>query len=132
MSKVNFEAKDSESREDGNFFRVVSKEVSPKIRVRIDGEGVRQVEQESATSVIAIVEDEDGIVVYFRGNFVPNDPLVIDSPLDWLWYLAHHLTVIMKRLRGDESESTYEDAKTTLTNALLMPEIMGDDKYRQD
>ena len=84
------------------------------------------------TIVIAIVEGESGTSVYFRGNFVPNDPLVIDSPLDWLWHLAHHLTVIRKRLNGDESDATYEDVRRTLSNAILMPEIMGDNEHKQD
>ena len=132
MSRVNFESKNSESREDGDFFRVVKKNENAKIHVRIDGEGVRLIDFDDATSVIAIVEGESGTGVYFRGNFVPNDPLVIDSPLDWLWHLAHHLTVIRKRLRGDESEATYEDARRTLSNAILMPELLGDNKQKQD
>ena len=132
MSEVSFDPWDNDIRKNGNFFRVVSKKEIPRIHVRIDGAGVRTIDFDDATSVIAIVEGESGTSVYFRGNFVPNDPLVIDSPLDWLWHLAHHLNVIRKRLNGDESDATYEDARRTLSNAILMPEIMGDNEHKQD
>lgn len=128
MSRVNFESKDTKSMEDGNFFRMTSKDEYARIHVRIDGEGVRPIDFDDATSVIAIVEGESGTSVYFRGNFVPNDPLVIDSPLDWLWHLAHHLTVIKKRICGDESETTYEDTRKTLLTALLAANLMGNEE----
>ena len=131
MSRVNFESKDAKSMEDGNFFRVTSKDYA-RIHVRIDGEGVRLVDFDDATSVIAIVEGESGTSVYFRGNFVPNDPLVIESPLDWLWHLAHHLTVIRKRFRGDESETTYDDTRSTLVSALLIPTLMDDNEDKEN
>ena len=132
MSTVKFESKETESREGGSVFRTIRTKEKRMIRVRIDGEDVRPIDFENATSVIAIAEGKDGVNVYFRGEFVPDDPLVVDSPLDWIWSLAYHLTVIMKRLHGDESETTYEDTKSTILTALLMPELMGDDEDKED
>lgn len=128
MSTVRPEPKDADDKQDCSFFRMMRKEEGPRIRIRIDGEDVRPVDLDDVTTAIVIVEDERGTNVYFRGNFVPDNPLALDSPLDWIWTLAHHLTIIRKRIHGDESETTYEDTRKTLLTALLAADLMGDEE----
>lgn len=71
-------------------------------------------------TVIVICDDDDvKIKVYFKGRFAtPVGEVSNGSPLQWLWHLAYHLTAVMKRLKGDESEVTDHDVDMTLIQTM--------------
>ena len=84
--------------------------------VDVVGTTATPVHLKDRSTVIVICDDDDGgVKVYFRGRF----SAPIDTPLKWLWHLAYHLTVVAKRLKGDESDVTDHDVDMTLVQTMI-------------
>lgn len=92
-----------------------------RFSVDVVGETATPVHLKNRKTVIVICDDgDDGVKVYFRGQFAPPIGEVSSgSPLQWLWHLAYHFTTVMKRLKGDESEVTDHDVDMTLVQTML-------------
>ena len=85
------------------------------------GKTATPVHLKKRSTVIVICDDDDnGIKVYFRGRFnTPVGEVSSGTPLQWLWHLAYHLTVVAKRTKGDESEVTDHDVDMTLVQTMI-------------
>lgn len=91
------------------------------ISVDVTGQTMTDLHLKDKRSVIVICDtDDDAINVYFRGRFnTPRGEVSNGSPLQWIWHLAYHLTVVQKRISGDESDVTDHDVDMTLVQAML-------------
>lgn len=91
------------------------------ISVDVTGQTMTDIHLTEKHSVIVICDsDDDEIIVYFRGRFdTPDGKVSNGSPLCWLWHLAYHLTVVKKKIYGDDSEVTDHDVDMTLIQAML-------------
>ena len=107
-----------------NTVRVWPKDKRPQMHIKIDGPGVNPVDIDGATTIVAMVDTDEELTVYFRGGLVPRHSQVTQTLLDWIWNLAYHLTVIKRQLddRGQE-EVTMDDVEHTILSALMLPEI---------
>lgn len=114
----------SKERDGEAFFRTVNAYVKHRISVSVGGVGVSPVDVKDATSVICMADTDDTLSVYFRGDFMPHNCLVTGTPLDWIWNLAYHLTVIRRQLDGKgQEEVTMDDVAHTIMMALMLPKI---------
>ena len=96
--------------------------IAPQLfSVDVAGETATPVHRVGRRTVIVICDDGDyGIKVYLRGRFAsPVGETSNGSPLQWLWHLAYHLTLVAKRTKGDESEVTDHDVDMTLVQTML-------------
>lgn len=91
-----------------------------RFSVDVVGQTSTPIHLKDRNTVIVICDNDDRIKVHFRGRFAtPIGEVSNGSPLQWLWHLAYHLTMVNKRLGGDESEVTDHDVDMTMVQAML-------------
>ena len=90
------------------------------ISVDVTGQTMTDIHLRDRETTIVLCDEDDGVKVYLRGKLAtPIGEVSNGSPLQWLWHLAYHLTVVARRTKGDESEVTDHDVDMTLVQTML-------------